>query len=134
MILISDGHDDASRHTFEEARNKLRDSDIVFYGIGFVVREELPSGLWKDKKHIFEEFADATGGAAFYPGDMQAVAAAFAQIADELHNQYRLGFRAGHEGRPNQWRRIKLTITPPANALKEYKGLTFKTRQGYYTK
>ena len=134
LILLSDGLDNSSRHTFNEVRNLLRGADIILYVIGIISVSDLGSSLGMEGQGVLKEFAQLTGGRVFFPRNKNEIVDAFFLINDELHSQYRLGFRPGQMDKPNQWRRIKLKIAPPANAPREYKNLSFRTRRGYYTK
>jgi VWFA-related protein len=82
---------------------------------------------------ILEEIASITGGRAFYPRDKKEMVEVFLAINAELHNQYRIGFRPGQLELPDKWRQIKLKIRP-VKSTPEFKNLSFRTRQGYYTK
>jgi len=80
-----------------------------------------------------EELASVTGGRVYYPREKKEMAEVFSAMNDELHNQYSVGFRRGQLDPVRQWRQIKLKISPQVKS-KEFKNLSFRTRQGYYTK
>lgn len=134
LIVLTDGQDNESKRSFKQVRNKLRDTDILFYGIG-VVSEEFPqSSLGMEGQSVLEELADATGGRVFYPMKNKEMVGIFSTINDELRSQYRIGFRPGQLDAAGKWRRLTLKIVPPANAPREFKNLTWRTREGYFTK
>jgi len=133
LIVITDGQDNESQHKFKELRNMLRDSDILFYAIAVADSEDVASSLGMEGQTVLEELASVTGGRVYYPREKKEMAEVFSTMNDELHNQYRVGFRRGQLDPVRQWRQIKLKISPQVKS-KEFKNLSFRTRQGYYTK
>ncbi|HEY3103195.1 MAG TPA: VWA domain-containing protein [Pyrinomonadaceae bacterium] len=134
LLLISDGQDNTSRHTFQDVRNRLRDSDVLLYAIGIMWPSDVGSSLGLEGQSILEELSDLTGGKTFVVKDKKREISAMAEVANELHNQYRIGFRSGLADPPNKWRRLKLEVAPPPNAPQELRKLSFRTRRGYYTR
>ena len=132
MILISDGLDNMSRHTFAELKQLLRVSDLTLYAIGILRPDEIGSTLGIDGEGILADLADFTGGAAFFPKNRKQLDKSVEQIAVELRHQYRIGFEAEKGGAPNKWHKLKLTVIPPPNSPKELTKLTIRTRKGYY--
>ncbi len=62
LVLISDGRDVQSEHTFEEAISMARRAETIIYTIGITAY-----GFTNTGNSILDELASATGGAAFYP-------------------------------------------------------------------
>ena len=48
----------------------------------------------------------------------------YSQIADEIANQYVVGYTSKNQKRDGQWRKVMVRVQPP--------GLTARTREGYY--
>ena len=133
LILISDGQDNISRHTFQDVRNRLRDSDVTLYALGIT----WPSDVWSlglEGQGVLDELSDVTGGKTFMAKNQKQQIDAVDEVASELHNQYSIGFRPGHADSPNKWRRLKLSVTAPADAPQEFRKLSFRTRRGYHTR
>jgi len=118
IILVSDGEDNSSHVTREEAiEMALRANTIVY-----TISTNFPSGGSGDK--VLQRIADATGGRAFEPFQLTDVANAFAQIQDDLRSQYELSYRPPdfvHDGR---YRTIAISAL--------HKGLKVRSRSGYY--
>ena len=133
VMLFSDGQDNLSRHSFQDLRNLLRDSDITLYAIGIMWPSDIGSSLGLEGQGVLDELSEITGGKAFIVKDKKQMTIAVAEIATELHNQYRIGFRADQNDMPNKWRRLKLTVTPPISASQEFRKLSFRIRRGYYS-
>jgi Ca-activated chloride channel family protein len=133
LILISDGQDNLSRHTFNQLRDLLRDSDVTIYGIAVVMGSDVYSSLGAEALRIMRELVEITGGEVFPSRDKKQLQQAIESITIQLRHQYRIGFRTVRTDPPQKWHRLKLKITARANALKEFSKLTVRTRQGYYT-
>ncbi len=134
LILISDGQDNLSRHTFKQLRDLLRNSDIVIYGVGMSRPSDVGSTLGIEGAGIMTELAETTGGEALFAGDKKELGKAIESVTVQLRHQYRIGFRAVTSDPPNKWHRLKLKVNSSANAPKEFARLTVRTRQGYYSR
>jgi VWFA-related protein len=121
IVLVSDGDDNASHVTREEAiEMALRANTIVY-----TISTNFPGGGDSDRyDKVLERIADATGGRAFRPFQLTDVANAFAQIQDDLRSQYELSYRPANFARDGRYRSIEIS------ALK--KGLKVRSRTGYY--
>ena len=133
LVLLSDGQDNLSRRTFKEVREALRDTDLTLYAVGIMGASDVGSSLGMEGQAILDELRETNGGAAFYPRNRKELRAVFSTIANELRHHYRLGFRPDKNNAPNKWHRLKVNVTPSPNAPAEFKKLTVRARQGYYT-
>lgn len=88
IILLTDGEDNQSRVTREEAIEMAQRAEVVIYPISTNV-----SGVKMKGDKVLERFADATGGRAFFPFKIEDVANAFSEIQDELRSQYLLAYK-----------------------------------------
>jgi VWFA-related protein len=79
-----------------------------------------------DGKKILERMTAETGGRMFEESRKQDFAAIYTQIADELRQQYRLGFTPDQAILEDGYHQIDLT-------LPKKKDLKIQTRDGYYT-
>ena len=71
-----------------------------------------------------KQFAQETGGRAFFPTGATELDVIYAQIADELAAQYALAYSSRNPRRDGQWRRIVVRTTKPE--------LVARTKQGYF--
>ena len=118
IILVSDGDDNASHVTREEAIEMALRANVIVYTIS----TNFPSGGTGDK--VLQRIAEATGGRAFEPFQLQQVADAFAQIQDDLRSQYQLSYKPENFAHDGRFRTIEIS------ALR--KGLKVRSRNGYY--
>jgi Ca-activated chloride channel homolog len=67
----------------------------------------------------------ATGGEAFYPKELDEVDGIAKHVAHDLRNQYTIAYIPTDQRQDGTFRRIKLAVTSPPDAI-------VKTREGYY--
>lgn len=119
IILLSDGEDNQSRVTREEAIEMAQRAGVIIYTISTSLSPDKGKG---DK--VLERVSGATGGRAFFPFKIQDVANAFSDIQDELRSQYVLAYKPADFLADGRYRTID--IRTPNRKLK------VRARQGYY--
>jgi len=132
LIVISDGQDNLSRHTFKQLRELLRNSDVTIYGIGVIPPSDTGSSLGTEGSGIMMELAEISGGETYPSRVKKELRQAIESIATQLRHQYRIGFRPVRADPRTKWHRLRLKVTPRANASAEFSKLTVRTRPGYY--
>jgi Ca-activated chloride channel family protein len=121
IVLITDGEDNSSRSTREEAIDMALRANVIVYTISTNFPGYAESGKF-DK--ILQRIADATGGRWFEPFQVTDVANAFAQIQADLRSQYALAYRPEDFKHDGRYRTIEI--------MAEHKGLKVHSRHGYY--
>ncbi len=121
VILLSDGEDNQSHVTREEAIEMAQRAEAIVYTISTNVSGTKGAG---DK--VLERIADATGGRAFFPFQIRDVANAFAEIQDELRSQYAVSYKPADFKADGHYRTIEIV----ANNRKD---LRVRARRGYYS-
>ncbi len=130
LILITDGIENDSQSSAEQALEIARRVDVPIYVIGYKIpraeeilaRHKRRTGL--TAMGIVETlnlFSEATGGQAFFLDDLESLLAALYQIKKEQSHQYIIGYTSYKED--DKYRRILVT-TPGGN-------YRIRTRQGY---
>lgn len=120
IILLSDGEDNQSHVTREEAIEMAQRAEAIVYTISTNVSGTKGAG---DK--VLERIADATGGRAFFPFQIRDVANAFAEIQDELRSQYAVAYKPADFRADGHYRTIEIV----ANDRKNFR---VRARRGYY--
>lgn len=70
-------------------------------------------------ERYLHELADLTGGRVYEASrDLQYLRDAFSQIADELGQQYSIGYYPRRKGEPGERRRIKVFVSRPNVAVR----------------
>ena len=88
MVILSDGEDNQSRYTRDQALEMAQKADVAIYTISTNISRIPTEG---DK--IMKYFAAETGGLAFFPFKAQDLAQSFENIANELRHQYNVLYR-----------------------------------------
>lgn len=133
LIVFTDGLDNSSKSTFVQVRERLKKADVLFYAVGIATPGDVGSALGIEGTGILSELAGITGGEVVTPHNRKEMDLAIEALTIELRHQYRLGFYAPNTGAA-RWRRIKLKITPREAAPAEFKKLSIRSKQGYYSK
>jgi len=120
IILLSDGEDNQSHVTREEAIEMAQRAEAVVYTISTNVSGTKGAG---DK--VLERIADATGGKAFFPFQIRDVANAFAEIQDELRSQYAISYKPADLKHDGHYRTIEIVAN-------DRKNLRVRSRRGWY--
>jgi Ca-activated chloride channel family protein len=120
IILLSDGDDNQSHVTREEAIEMAQRADVIVYTISTNL-----SGAGHRGDKVLERIAEATGGRAYVPFQITEVANAFAAIQEELRSQYALSYKPADFVSDGRYRSIEIL------ALGQ-KGLRVRSRHGYY--
>jgi Ca-activated chloride channel homolog len=120
IIVLSDGEDNQSRVTREEAIEMCQRAEVVVYAISTNV-----SGNKSKGDRYLERLTDATGGRAFFPFKIQDVANAFTEIQDELRSQYLLAYRPEELQANGKYHSIEILA-------QNHKNLHVRSRRGYF--
>jgi Ca-activated chloride channel family protein len=121
IILLSDGDDNMSHVTREEAIEMALRAEVIVYSIS----TNITGGARHSGDKVLERIADATGGRAFFPFQLNDVANAFVEIQDELRSQYALSYNPSDLRTDGRYHTIEILA-------QNRKGLRVRSRHGYY--
>ncbi len=150
LIVLSDGVDHGSRETMAEAIATAQRSDTIIYSILFADEEDnysRPGGFGMgghgggmgggrgggryppqeqrpDGKKILEQISKETGGRMFKVTKKETVDAIYAEIEEDLRNQYSLAYTPD-KGNTVGYHKIHLVVG-------KQKDLVIQARDGYY--
>jgi VWFA-related protein len=145
LIILSDGVDRGSKESLSEAIETAQRADTVIYSILFKDEEgygysggmmgshggyggrhggRYPQEQRPDGKKILEQISKATGGRLYEVSKKETVDKIYAEIEEELRNQYSLGYTPDKDTGPG-YHRIQLTT--------KNKDLVVQARDGYYS-
>ena len=120
MVILSDGEDNQSRYTRDQALELAQKADVVVYTISTNV-----SRLATDGDKVLKYLAAETGGLAFFPFKVQDLAQSFENIANELRHQYNLLYRPEPLKTDGLYHPIDIRV-------KGRKDVLVRARKGYY--
>jgi len=115
LLLLSDGKDEGSRFSFEEALDFARRAGVTVYAVGL--------GDDVDKRKL-SKISEETGGRAFFPRQADELAAIYAGIQEELRSQVLIAYQSTSPRNDPGFRLVDLKVNRP--------GLEAKTIRGYY--
>lgn len=119
VVILSDGEDNQSHATREEAIEMALRAEVVVYAISTNI-----SGGERTGDKVLERIAEATGGRVFFPFRIEDVANDFAAIQDELRSQYAIAYKPAAFAFDGRFRAIEISTLD-----KKYR---VRSRKGYY--
>jgi VWFA-related protein len=130
LFVISDGEDNQSRYSLEDAVKAITELKVSVYSIGLSSPYDAfnSSALSGRAKKALKQLAEVTGGEAFFPGSVKDVQKVCARVARDLRNQYTIGYRPSNDKLDGSWRKTVVKLNLPKTAPKAQ----VRTKQGYY--
>ena len=94
LLVITDGQDNMSRETLQDALQRLQtNKGATLYAIGLTGQGE--QGMSRQGRQALQDLASSTGGAAFFPDNLDDVDAITREIAHDIRGQYTLAYNPG---------------------------------------
>jgi len=114
ILLITDGEDNHSRYSRGDIRRFARESDVQIFSIDL-------------GRALIAELSDMTGGHSFRgkASDLEDICS---KIAQELKNQYVLGYASTNTNKDGKYRKVSIRVNPPAGLSR----LHIRAKDGYY--
>jgi VWFA-related protein len=122
MVVLSDGDDNQSQHSRDQALEMAQRADTVIYTISTNISHTETEG---DK--VMRYFADQTGGTPFFPFQANDLNQSFENIANELRHQYNLFYAPEPLNNDGQYHKVLIKV-------KNRKDLIVRARKGYYAR
>jgi Ca-activated chloride channel family protein len=120
MVVVSDGEDNQSDFTRDQALEMAQKSDVVIYAISTNITRTETDG---DK--VLRYLTQETGGQAFFPFKVEDLSQSFENIANQLTHQYDLLYRPEPLITDGLWHAVQLRV-------RGRKDLLVRCRTGYY--
>jgi VWFA-related protein len=120
MIIISDGRDNQSEHTREEALAMAQRGEVTIFTIS-----TNRTGLAQQGDKVLKYLADETGGRAFFPFSASELATDFQEISRELRSQYSLAYISTNSAHDGTFRAITIQSKD--------KGVRVRAKSGYFS-
>jgi Ca-activated chloride channel family protein len=126
ILLITDGVDNSSKHTIAEAVEATKRSGVAVYTVGLL---SVSGGVKAEESLV--RIADASGGRAYFPSNVDEARGYMERVARDLREQYTLGYIPSNPAHNGAWRSVRIDITPPPG-LSPKTQLNANYRHGYY--
>jgi VWFA-related protein len=120
LLVITDGIDNASTVTRDRIEKQASERDTVVFAVGLFGGADRA----KDGRHELDRLAERTGGAAFYPGDVDDIGPVALEIARQIRTQYTIAYAPTNQALDGTYRTIRVTVSAPER-------MTVRTRTGY---
>ena len=122
ILLITDGNDNGSKISVEKITEMARQSGVIVYAIG-LLRAESHADSSQARKAL-NMLTKSTGGAAFYPKNVQQVNRLVMEIAAEIRSQYTIAYAPSVAALDGTFREISVKVNAPGKPK-------VRTRTGY---
>jgi VWFA-related protein len=121
LIVVSDGGDNASKHSLAHIMAMAGHPDAIIYTIGIFDEggDQNPQAL--------KQLAKDTGGEAFFPQSVSDVVPICERIARDIRDQYTIGYVPTNRKRDGIYRAIQVKARAPGRGR-----VLVRTRTGYY--
>jgi len=120
MVILSDGDDNNSRYTRDQALEMAQKADTVIYAISTNI-----SRVESDGDKVLKYFTAETGGRPFFPFKVEDLEVSFENIASELRHQYNISYRPEPLVTDGSFHPIDLRV-------RGRRDLVIHARKGYY--
>lgn len=109
VILITDGYDENSSATVDDAIDAVKKAGATVYavGIGGV------AGVSLKGEKVLRRLAAETGGRVFLPATESQLELVHTALVDEVRNRYLLTYTPANQTRDGKWRRITVELPDP---------------------
>ena len=122
MVILSDGDDNDSRYSREQALEMAQRADTVIYTISTNI-----SHIETDGDKVMRYFAEQTGGASFFPFEAKDLNQSFENVANELRHQYNLFYRPEPLSNDGRFHQVAIHV-------KGRRDVFVRARKGYYAR
>jgi VWFA-related protein len=123
LLVITDGQDNMSQETLEEALRRLQQPDgPTVYAIGLV-----GGGLRQEGRRALQALAAGTGGVAYFPESIDQVNEISRTVAHDIRSQYIIAFRPKNQNTKPEYQSLRVEAHAPG-----YEKLSVRTRSGYF--
>jgi VWFA-related protein len=120
VIILSDGDDNNSRYTRDQALEMAQKADAVIFAISTNL-----SRIESDGDKVLKYLTAETGGRPFFPFKVEDLEVSFENLASELRHQYNLSYRPEPLISDGLFHPIDLRV-------RNRKDLVVHARRGYY--
>ena len=130
IIMMSDGMDNQSMVSYADAVHAAVEADTAIYIVSKTqaLREYLdpsiPQKYFFQADAVLRQLAHDTGGRVLYPNNFGQLDEIYAEVDEELRNQYTLGYISSNTKKDGAYREINVGVSE--------RNVTVTSRPGYY--
>ncbi len=129
LVIVSDGGDNRSRHTFKAIKSDVLEADVQLYAMGIFEDEGPAKGSPEESNgpQLLDQLAELTGGRHFPVFNLGNLPEVSSKIAKLLRNRYLIGYHPTNPARDGRYRSVKLEVAASGDTA-----LHLQYRKGYY--
>jgi len=124
VVVLSDGENTESLKTADDVIESARRSDVMVYAVALRDKTNARPRGYSESEYVLRTLAQTTGGRVFVADEAAQLPAIYHQIADELAQQYLIGYISRNARQDGTWRQVAVQLQNPS--------LVARTRAGYF--
>jgi len=126
VLVISDGMDNRSKHTLDEAMKKTLAANIAIFTVDLIGSIDNGRTTTEEMQghSVLKQMADKTGGRYLLSPGGRFLTDSMKKIVEELTNQYTVGYYPSNDKHDGKWRKVEVALPKP--------DVSVHTRAGYY--
>jgi VWFA-related protein len=98
---------------------------VTIYVIGYLEHQSTSGKM--EQKQVLQQFAEMTGGQAFFPYSVKEVDKVYEKIHREIAARYSIGYSSTDPRTDGAWRKVEIRLKRP-----DLRGAKLRTRDGYF--
>ena len=119
VVILSDGADLTSKHTFDETLRMSYQAEITIYAISTT---RFGADVDHEGDNALKQLTESTGGRVFFPYSTSQLEEAFQEIDRELRSQYNLTYTPTNKRRDGEFREIKVRVSRDSVNIRHRRG------------
>lgn len=128
LVIITDGEDNASGMSLGQTIHRVQDlQGPVVYSIGLLFGKDNTAHEVNTARSALNDLSANTGGLAFFPHSLADVDSVAAEVAQDIRNQYTIGYHSTIPMSLGGYRTIRVEARAPHHGK-----LFVRTKAGYY--
>jgi VWFA-related protein len=125
IVVITDGNDEGSRLSLNQAVEAAQKADAVIYSIQYLDMHFYgPFGGGGGGEGVLHKMSDETGGQLYKVDRKHTLDEVFRELQEEMRSQYSIGYTPTNDMKDGSYRRLDIRTTN--------KDLKVQARKGYY--
>jgi len=119
LVILSDGADVTSHHTYDQALDMAYRAEVTIYAISTT---RFGADIDHEGDNALKQLVENTGGQAYFPFSTKDLSKAFQAINEELRSQYNIAYVSSNRIRDGKFREIKVEVVKPDIRVRHRKG------------
>jgi VWFA-related protein len=124
LLLVTDGLDNVSKATLSQVLDTVKRSRVTIIVVGLLSADE-----GEKAEESLTRIAEASGGHAYFPEDVEQARTYMEKTARDLRTQYTIGYVPSDSVHDGSWRSVRVNVIPPPGTKTQ---LMVDYRHGYY--